>query len=48
MGQTDSQFKAFLRFVLDALLDAANEPVEKIRNDKMNKILDNLQKSLED
>nr|DAG57420.1 MAG TPA: hypothetical protein [Caudoviricetes sp.] len=48
MGQTDSQFKAFLRFVLDALRDAANEPDEKIRNDKMNKILDNLQKSLED
>ena len=48
MGQTDSQFKAFLRFVLDALRDAANEPDEKIGNDKMNKILDNLQKSLED
>ena len=48
MGQTDSQFKAFLLFVLDALRDAANEPDEKIRNDKMNKILDNLQKSLED
>ena len=48
MGQTDSQFKAFLRFVLDALRDAANEPDEKIRNDKMNKILDNPQKSLED
>lgn len=29
MGQTDSQFKAFLRFVLDALKDAANEPDEK-------------------
>lgn len=48
MGETDSQFKAFLRFVLDALRDAANEPDEKIRNEKMNKILDNLQKSLED
>lgn len=48
MGQTDSQFKAFLRFVLDALRDAAKEPDEKIRNEKMNKILDNLQKSLED
>mgnify|MGYP004616292915 FL=1 len=48
MGQTDSQFKAFLRFVLDALRDAVNEPDEKIRNEKMNKILDNLQKSLED
>ncbi len=48
MGQTDSQFKAFLRFVLDALRDAADEPDEKKRAEKMNKILDNLQKSLED
>ena len=48
MGQTDSQFKAFLRFVLDALKDAAHEPDEKKRTEKMNKILDNLQKSLED
>ena len=48
MGQTDSQFKAFLRFVLDALKDAANEPDEKKRTEKMNQILDNLQKSLED
>ena len=48
MGKTDIQFKAFLRFVLDALKDAANEPDEKKRTEKMNKILDNLQKSLED
>ena len=48
MGQTDSQCKAFLRFVLDALRDAASDPDEKKRAEKMNKILDNLQKSLED
>ncbi len=48
MGQTDSQFKAFLRFVLDALRDASEEKDEKVRREKMNKILDNLQKSLED
>ena len=48
MGQTDSQFKAFLRFVLDALKDAETELDEKKRTEKMKKILDNLQKSLED
>lgn len=48
MGQTDSQFKAFLRFVLDALKDAETEQDEKKRTEKMKKILDNLQKSLED
>lgn len=47
-GQTDSQFKAFLRFVLDALKDAETEQDEKKRTEKMKKILDNLQKSLED
>lgn len=47
-GQTESQFKAFLRFVLDALKDAETEQDEKKRTEKMNKILDILQKSLED
>lgn len=48
MGQTDSQFKAFLRFVLDALREAQNEPDEQKRNAKMKRILENLQQSLED
>ncbi len=48
MGQTDSQFKAFIRFVLDALKEAENEPDEKKRKEKMDKILENLQKTLED
>lgn len=33
MGQTDSQFKAFLRFVLDALKDAETEQDEKKRTE---------------
>lgn len=37
-----------MRFVLDALRDAINEPDDKRRAEKMQKILDNLQKSLED
>lgn len=48
MDQTDSQFKAFLRFVLDALKDAESEQDVNKRTEKMNKILNNLQKSLED
>lgn len=48
MGQTDSQFKAFLRFVLDAIREAEKETDEKVRTEKINRIIDNLQKSLED
>ncbi len=48
MGQTDSQFKAFIRFVIDALKEVYNEKDEKKRNEKMEKILENLQKTLED
>lgn len=48
MGQTDSQFKAFIRFVLDALKEVNNEKDEELRAAKMEKILDNLQKTLED
>ena len=48
MGQTDSQFKAFIRFVLDALKELNNEKDEELRAAKMEKILDNLQKTLED
>lgn len=39
MGQTDSQFKAFLRFVLDALKDAETEQDEKKRTEKMKRSL---------
>lgn len=48
MGQTDSQFKAFIRFVLDALNEVDKETDENKRNEKMKKIIDNLQKTLED
>lgn len=46
--ENDRLFKAFLRFVLDALKDAINEPDDKRRTEKLEKIRDNLQKSLED
>lgn len=48
MGQTDSQFKAFIRFVLDALREVAAEKDDTKRNEKMDKIIENLQKTLED
>lgn len=48
MGQTDSQFKAFIRFMLDALKDIASEPDKEKRDAKMQKVMDNLQKTLED
>ncbi|MCI8990149.1 MAG: hypothetical protein HFF59_04990 [Lawsonibacter sp.] len=48
MGMTDSQFKGFIRFVLDALLDAQSEKDQKIRDAKIQKVIDNLQKVLED
>lgn len=48
MGQTDSQFKAFIRFVLDALKEADKEQDEVKRAEKMAKIIENLQKTLED
>ena len=48
MLQTDLQFKAFIRFVLDALKEAESE-TDKVKHDaKIQKILENLQKTLED
>lgn len=48
MGQTDSHFKAFIRFVIDALKEVAVEKDENKRAEKMAKIIENLQKTLED
>ena len=48
MDVSDIQFKAFLRFAIYALHDAMNEPDEKIKDEKLRKILDIFQRSLED
>ncbi len=48
MGETDILFKAFIRFVLDALKEVKEEDDKEKREVKMNKILENLQKTLED
>lgn len=48
MGMTDSQFKGFIRFVLDDLNEMQNEQdVEKLK-EKLARVVDNLQKTLED
>lgn len=42
------EFKAFIRFLLAAILDAVNETDEALKEDKMNRIFENLQRILED
>ena len=48
MGMTDSQFKAFIRFLIDALSDMASEKETEKKAAKLAKIIENLQKALED
>lgn len=44
MSQTDSQFKAFIRVTIEIL----KEIYDETPNDKLKKLIDNLQKTLED
>ena len=44
MGHTDSQFKAFIRVTLETL----KEVYEETQNERLKKLIDNLQKTLED
>lgn len=48
MGQTDIQFKAFIRFILDDIKELQTETDEAKKAAKVVKIIDNLQKTLED
>ena len=48
MGMTDKQFNGFVRFLLDALNDAMEEKESEKKDEKLTKIADNLQKTLED
>ena len=45
---TDKQFNSFVRFLLDSLLDAIKAKTEEERQERLQKIVDNLQKTLED
>ncbi len=48
MGMTDKQFNGFIRFLIDDLKEAKEETDEKKKNQRLEKILDNLQSTLED
>ncbi len=48
MGMTDKQFNSFVRFLLDALKETKEESNADKREEKLDKIIDNLQKTLED
>lgn len=48
MGMTDSQFKGFIRFVLDDIMEVLENMVESKEKDKLQKVADNLRQTLED
>lgn len=48
MGMTDKQFNGFVRFVLDDILEVLAKMPEGEEKDKLQKVADNLQKTLED
>lgn len=48
MGMTDKQFNGFVRFVLDDILEVLAKMSESEEKAKLQKVADNLQKTLED
>lgn len=48
MGMTDSQFKTFLRFLLNDLQEIRSEKSDEARNAKLEQIINTMQKALED
>lgn len=48
MGMTDKQFNGFIRFLIDDLNEIQQEEDEQKKTERINKILENLQKTLED
>ena len=48
MGMTDKQFNGFLRFLLENLKDLQKEKDEEVQQEKLSKIIDNIQKTIED
>lgn len=48
MGMTDKQFSGFIRFILDDINEVIQELPEGKQKDKLQKVADNLQKTLED
>ena len=48
MGMTDKQFNGFVRFVLDDILEVLQTMPEGPEKEKLQKVANNLQKTLED
>lgn len=48
MGLTDSQFKGFIRFVLDDIREVLETLSDGKEKEKLQKVADNLQQTLED
>lgn len=47
-GMTDKQFNGFLRMLLDRLEELKNEDNEEERLERLKKLIEDLQKTLED
>lgn len=48
MGMTDKQFNGFIRFLIDDLKEVQEEKDADKKSERIQKILDNLQSTLED
>ena len=48
MGMTDKQLNGFIRFLIDDLKEVREEKDEEKKNKRIEKILENLQSTLED
>ena len=48
MGMTDSQFKGFVMFVLDDIKEVLENMPDSKEKEKLQKVADNLQQTLED
>lgn len=48
MGMTDKQFNGFIRFLIDDIKEIQEEKDERKKEERLQKILDNLQSTLED
>lgn len=48
MGMTDKQFNGFIRFLIDDLKEAREETDTEKKDKRLEKILENLQSTLED
>lgn len=48
MGMTDKQFNGFIRFLIDDLKEVREEEDAEKKNKRIEKILENLQSTLED